>query len=151
MSTDARERARHLMMAALDGELAQADRAELDRLLAADDGLREEWDKLQKVKEVTDTMGYSKPPEEIWDRYWGSVYNRAERSLGWILVSLGSLVLVTWGVWHWIQALVADTNTPVAIRLALVVLIVGGLVLLVSVIREKLHTHKSQRYKEVQR
>ena len=82
------ERARALMMAALDGELSSVEQAELDRLLSTDETLRKEWDRLKTVKEVTGTMTFRQPPEEVWDRYWVSVYNQAERGLGWLLFSV---------------------------------------------------------------
>ena len=84
--TDRRERARHLMMAALDGELSPEERRELDGHLATDERLKSEWVQMTRVKEVTETMGYRELPEEIWDGYWGGIYNRLERGLGWILV-----------------------------------------------------------------
>ena len=37
------ERAHALMMAALDDELSSVERAELEKLLSADEGLRKEW------------------------------------------------------------------------------------------------------------
>ena len=52
MSQDApnkRDRARALMMAALDGEVSDADRGELERLLEGDPELREEWRSQGKI------------------------------------------------------------------------------------------------------
>ena len=146
-----REHARHLMMAALDGEIDPAQQAELDRILETDDDLRREWNRLTRVKEVTDTMTYRKPPEEVWGIYWASVYNRFERGIGWLLVSIGATVLLTFGVWQFIQELMADSSIPIFIKLAILLVIAGGALLLVSVLREKLFTRSRDPYKEVQR
>jgi ferric-dicitrate binding protein FerR (iron transport regulator) len=148
---DERDRAHHLMMAALDGELADADRAELDRFLAGDERLRKEWTQLGRVKEVTKTMAYREPPDEIWDDYWTSVYNRTERGIGWILASIGAIVVLGYGIWIGLQELLADTDLPAFLKLGIFALLLGGLVLLVSVIREKLFTRGKDPYKEVQR
>jgi ferric-dicitrate binding protein FerR (iron transport regulator) len=145
------ERARHLMMAALDGELGRQDRSELDRLLAADATLREEWARLSRVKEVTTAMGYREPPEEIWDTYWVSVYNRVERGVGWILASLGVLVVAGYGLWKAVNAFLADTGLPAFVKVAVFVAALGGLILLLSVAREKLFTRQRDPYREVKR
>jgi anti-sigma factor RsiW len=140
-----------MMMAALDGELPSQERAELERLLEEDAGLREEWSRLEKVKEATKEMKYVEPPDEVWDNYWVSVYNRLERGVGWVLISIGALVLIGWAAWHAVGALLAETDLPGFIKVAVFVVIMGALILLVSVIREKLFTRRSDRYKGVQR
>lgn len=145
------ERARALMMAALDNELSSVEQAELERLLSSDKDLNREWDRLRAVKEVTKTMTFREPPEEVWDTYWVSVYNRTERGLGWILLSVGLLVLYGYGIWHWINALLSDESIPGFVRLALFAVMLGGAILLVSVIREKWFTGRKDPYKEVQR
>jgi hypothetical protein len=139
------------MMAALDGELRPDERDELDRLLAEDGRLRDEWARMSKVKEVTNTMGYTKPPEEVWDRYWVSVFNQLERGLAWILVSIGAVVLLGYGTWEWIDAVLGDSDIPGFVKLAIFAVALGGLVLLVSVIREKWFTRRRDPYKEVER
>ena len=149
--TDRRERARHLMMAALDGELSPEERRELDGHLATDERLRSEWEQMGRVKEVTETMGYRELPEEIWDGYWEQTYNRLERGLGWILVSVSSIALIGFAAWQWIDAMLADTQLPGYVKLALFALVLGGVILLFSVIREKWFTRRSDPYKEIQR
>ena len=148
---DRHERARHFMMAGLDSELGSEDRAELDGLLAADASLREEWKRLGRIKEVTRAMGYTEPPEEVWETYWVSVYSRVERGVGWILASLGALVVVGYGIWKGVTALLADTGLPGFVKIAIFVAALGGLILLLSVAREKLFTRRRDPYREIQR
>ena len=145
------ERARHLMMAALDEELSSTERIEFDRLLVSDPEVRAEWDQLRKVKEVTHTMSYREPPEEVWDAYWTSTYNRLERGFGWILVTVAALVLFGYGAWNWIEAILADSGLPGFVKIALFAFVLGGAVLFVSVIREKLLLRRRDPYREVQR
>ena len=144
------ERARFLMMAALDGELRNADRGELDELLA-DPELRAEWERMSRVKEVTETMSYREPPEEVWENYWTSVYSRVERGIGWLLVSLGSLVLFGWWAWGWVHEVLADTSLPGFIKIAIFAVAMGGAILFVSVVREKFFVRRKDRYGEVLR
>lgn len=151
MSGADRERLRGLMMAALDGEISDEDRAELDRGLVSDGELRREWESLRRVKEVTSEMGFREPPEEIWGRYWTSVYNRAERGIGWIVASAGAVVLLGYAAWEIVQSLLADGEIPWGIKLATFAVALGGIILFVSVAREKFFTWRRDPYKEIER
>jgi hypothetical protein len=145
------ELARRLMMGALDGEISRQEEQELTRLLRDDPVLEAEWRQLQRVKEVTSGMVFQKPPEEVWDTYWTGVYRRFERGIGWILVSVGAILLLSYGAWEGIQEFLGDATTPPIIKYGTLAVIVGVVVLFVSVIREKLSVRKSDPYKDVQR
>jgi len=145
------ERMRELMMAALDGEISAPDRHELELGLEADAELRKEWQEMTQVKEATRELGLREPPEEIWGVYWTSVYNRLERSVGWVLVSLGAIVLTSFGIWKWIESLIADSSLPWLIKLAVASLVTGFTILVVSVVREKLFPGRRDPYEEVER
>jgi len=146
-----RERVRHLLMAELDDELSAVERQELERLLAEDPALREERARMMRVREVTNAMTMREPPAEVWESYWQHVYNRVERGLGWILFSVGVAVLLVWGAWHAVDALLASSEIPGVIKLAIFAGAAGGLVLLWSVFREKIFTRTRDPYREVQR
>lgn len=149
--TERLERARQLMMAALDDELAGGEQEELDRLLADDPELRGEWDRLHEVKEVTNTMSLRRPPEETWEQYFESVYNRLERGFAWILISIGAIVLTGWALWIGLEELWGATDLPMYVKIAVYAMLLGLAVLLVSVIREKWFVRKTDPYKEIQR
>lgn len=150
VSRDA-ERAHQLMMGALDNELSDTERAQLKKLLDADPALQQEWERLQNVKEVTGTMALRSPPEEVWDGYWTSVYSRVERGLGWILLSLGAIVLLSYGLWIAVREVMADAAMPGFVKASLLVAIIGAVTLVVSVVREKWFVYKSDPYKDIQR
>jgi ferric-dicitrate binding protein FerR (iron transport regulator) len=143
-----RERARALMMAAMDGETSPAERRELDRLLENAPELQAEWRRLARVKEVTTGMTLQQLPEEAWDGYWTSVYRRTERGIAWILISAGAIVLGAYAMWHAIGAFLADREMPLFIRLAIVAIAVGSTILIVSVIREKVFAHRRDPYQK---
>jgi hypothetical protein len=145
------ERAHALMMAALDDELSSTERTEMETLLAADAGLREEWEGLRRVKEVTATMTLREPPEEVWETYWVSVYNRAERSLGWLFLSLGLIVVMGWAGWYAVDAILSDAEIPLLIKAAIFAGALGGGILFFSVAREKWFARKGDAYKGVLR
>lgn len=145
------ERYAALLTAALDGELTEDEREELESALRGDPALRAEWERLRRVKEVTGMMEFDEPPAETWDRYWTGVYRRIERGIGWVLASLGAVVLLSWGAWSWIQELLADRGLPTLVKGAVLLLVVGVVILFVSVVREKMHLRRDDPYKDVQR
>ena len=67
------------------------------------------------------------------------------------MASVGGFVVVGYGIWIGLQDLLADTELPAFVKLGIFALLLGGLVLLVSVIREKLFTRGKDPYREVQR
>ncbi len=141
-----RERARALMMAAIDGECSPSERRELDALAAESPELAAEWRRMTRVKEVTTGMSLQSVPEEVWDGYWTSVYRRTERGIAWILISAGAIVLGAYALWEAAASLFADTDTPLFIRMAIVGISVGAGILVLSVIREKFFTHRHDPY-----
>lgn len=145
------ERVRQLLVSGLDGELNADEREELERLLSADSELRHEWNRLARVKEVTQSMAIRKPPDEVWEDYWASVYSRLERGVGWILVSVGGIVLISYGAWQGVRALIADADMPLFLKGAILATTVGVVVLFVSVLREKLFVRTRDPYKDVKR
>jgi len=144
-----RDESRRLMMAALDGEISPDQRRQLDRLLADNQDLREDWERMSKVKEVTSSMSYREPPDEIWQEYWVSVYNRCERGVGWLLMSLSTVVLLSWAAWEAIGAMFADSTMPLYLKLAVLGVAVGAIIMLVSVAREKWFVRRKDPYREV--
>lgn len=145
---DARET---LLMRAIDGELSAGEREEFARLLEGEPELRAEWERLQRLKEVTKTMRLKKPPDEVWDGYWAGVYRRLERGIAWILVSVAAIILLGWGAYHWVGDVLGATDLPPVIRWTIVGGTVGLVILFVSVAREKIQMWKSDSYKDVVR
>lgn len=147
----AAERARRLMMASLDSELDARGRAELERLLAENPDLEKEWAALRRVKEVTTSMALRSVSDEVWKDYWASVYSQLERGIGWVLLSIGVIVLVGYGVWVGVQELLADASLPWFVKGGILIGSVGTVILLVSVIREKVFLGSRQRYRDIER
>jgi len=150
MESGGAERARRLMMKGLDDELSARERVELERLLASDPALRREWDRLVRLKEVTAAMALRPAPDDVWRDYWESVYRRLERGFGWVLFSLGAIIVGSYGTWHGVRALLADTSLPWIVKVGTLTLGIGVVILLVSVIREKVFLGRRQRYKDVE-
>ena len=96
-------------------------------------------------------MKFKTPPDKIWDTYWLNVYNRIERGIGWILLSIGAMILLAFGGYHFVINVIADKTLPLIIRIGILSALAGLVVLFVSVVREKILLRKSDPYSEVQR
>jgi len=144
------ERFIYLIEKYFDGELTSEEKSEFDSLLL-DENLKNEFEEQKRVKEVLNKMKLKNPSAEIWDRYWLGVYNKVERGLAWIAISIGVLILIVYGSIGAVESFLADTQTPGIVKLGISALVIGGLILLFSVIREKLFIGTRDKYKEVQR
>lgn len=151
LSNEERNRFQMLLMAALDRELSPEDEREFKRYLAISPDCQREWEEYQKLKEATMQLKFTQPSEEIWDRYWLNVYNRIERGLGWILTSIGAMIVLFYGAYKAIESLLADAQLEWFMKAGILALLGGLAILLVSVLREKLLTRKTDKYKEIQR
>jgi len=140
-----------LLMKAVDRELNSDEQTEFDKFVSKDVDCRNEWQQMKKLKEVTKNMNFKSLPTEVWDNYWVNVYNRLERGLAWILFSIGAIILLTYSGFKAVESIIADPQLAGIVKAAILMVIGGGVILLVSVVREKLFTRKSDPYKEVQR
>ncbi len=147
-----RRRFEQLMMGIVDGELDPAEQREFETLLVAHPEYQSEWKAYRKLKEVTMQLQFKSAPDEVWDRYWTGIYNRIERGVAWLLISLGAAVLLTYAGFKAVESLIADPNLELITKVGMIAVIGGLAILLVSLIRERLFTRKTDKYaKEVKR
>ena len=138
-----------LLSAYVDGELEPDDLARVEAHLAADEQTRREVDKLRRLKAWTGAMRLNEPPSEEWEVCWRCVYKRTERSLGWILLCLGIVVIGAWAATEALTALLGADELPLLVRGSVLVLAAGLLVLLISAVRERVFRRNRTRYKDV--
>ena len=151
LRADQQEKFRHLLMKAIDQELSGEEESEFRYFVERYPECRKEWQDFKKLREVTQAMKFKNPPQEIWDSYWLSVYHRLERGLAWILFSIGAIILLTYGGYKAIEGIISDPQLPGLLKAAILLVLAGTVILLVSIIREKLFVRKKDPYKEVQR
>jgi len=110
---------------------------------------RKEFEETQKFEEVMEKMAFKKPPKETWEVYWTSVYSRLERGIGWIFISIGAMILLFFGGYLMVEAIIQDPEIPVLLKVGILAVMAGVVVLVVSFGRERLFVDKRERYKEV--
>ncbi len=140
-----------LLQKYLDDDITQSEKEELNSLINSDAELKKEFEEQKKVQEVLTKMKLKNPSKEFWDAYWTGLYNKIERGIAWIAISIGALILIAYGSIQAVEEFFHDMETPLIVKIGTVILVFGFLVLLFSIIREKFFVSKHDKYKEIQR
>ncbi|MBA7676783.1 hypothetical protein ES703_85028 [subsurface metagenome] len=140
-----------LMMGYLDNELSDEQRRQFEEHLAGCSECKDELKEFRKLKAITDEVTLVEPEDRIWQDYWDGIYNRIERSVGWIVFSVAAILLTIYGGFKLIEELIKDATIGMLLKVGLLALIVGLAILFVSVLREKLYFWQRDRYKDVRR
>ncbi|MBI5266735.1 MAG: hypothetical protein HY851_05830 [candidate division Zixibacteria bacterium] len=145
------DRLRQMLAGYVDNELTEQERIEFERELAVNAELQRELKEFNRLKTVTGQMKYADLPDQVWEAYWQSVYRKVERGAGWVLASVGAIVLLVFGVFEAFSKLYADPTAPLWLKTGLTLGAVGLIILLVSLIRERFFAYKRERYTEVEK
>ena len=134
-----------------DRELGDNEKKMLEEHLKQCAECQREFEEMGKFEEVMGKMQLKKPQKEVWEVYWKTVYNRLERGIGWILLSIGGMILLFFGGYKAVEGIIQDPSTPLLLKIGILTALGGVVVLLVSLLREQLFVHKRERYKEVEK
>ena len=135
----------------VDGELSDDQRRAFEEELKHNEELREELEEFTKLKEVTGMARYADLPDEVWESYWASLYRKTERGLGWILFSIGAIVLLLFGGFEGFYHLYVNPDIPLWMKIGLSGVAAGLIILLVSYGRERIFAFRRDRYDEVKK
>jgi predicted anti-sigma-YlaC factor YlaD len=141
-----------LLSGYVDRELPDEEHRQVETHLQQCADCRRQLDELVSIKERLTMIKFKEPSDLELERYWSGIYNRLERGLGWILLSLGTIIVLSLGAIEMIKAMLGDPEVPLPLTIGVVLLIIGCVTLFVSVLRERLSIKKTDKYsQEVQR
>ncbi len=140
-----------LMMGYLDDELDDAQKKTFEEHIESCKDCAAELEQFRKLKNVTDSVKLAEPEDVLWDNYWSGVYNRFERGIGWVLMSVTGIALIIYGLFKLVEGIIKDPNVEVILKIAILAFIAGLAILFVSILRERLYFWKKDRYKDVRR
>lgn len=146
-----RAQAEALMMAALDGELSPEQVSDFEALLREDAALRLEFETLKRNQTLMKNQKLAEPAPEFWDVWNRQLFTRIERGIGWLLFTLGALLVLGYTAWIALEDLLTDASLPLWMRAGVILLTAGTLILLISLGRERWFTRKNERYKDIVR
>jgi predicted anti-sigma-YlaC factor YlaD len=139
------------MMSYLDDELSAEQRQQFEEHLAECPECAGELEEFRKLKAITDEVTLVEPEDRIWQQYWGSVYNRIERGVGWVVLSVAGILLAIYGGFKVIEGIIKDPQVELILKVALLALITALGILFVSALRETLYFWKKDRYRKIRR
>lgn len=142
---------KELISSYIDGELDEKQKKMVENHLKECQECQKEFEEMSELEEVMGQMELKKPPRETWQVYWSSVYNRLERRIGWILLSIGAIILLFFGGYKAVEGIIQDQTTPLLLKIGILVAMAGLVILLVSILRERFFVRKRERYKEVEK
>ncbi len=139
-----------LLSGLADNELDGQQKKDVEDHVVGCDSCRHEYSRLLKLKEVTSDMKYFDIPERLMEGYWQRIYRRVEWGLGWLFLSAGIIIMIAFAVWELMNGFFLDPTVPLFLKAGLALLLGGLIILLVSIIRERLFARKHDRYDEVE-
>ncbi len=141
------EEVQKLLSAHLDGELTQADRQRVRVHLEDCAECRREFEQLQKLQQITGSLDFAEPPEEKMRAIEQKLSVQAPRQLGWSFLLGGVAVWVAYAVYLFLTA--PDLLTWQ--RLTAGAIVIGLVLLLVSVARQRWLELPHDRYRGVKK
>lgn len=145
------QKIKKLLFPYLEEELSEKEKESVEEHLKRCPECRQELEKIKKLEEIMGKMKLKNPPKEAWQMYWLSVYNRLERKIGWILLSVGGIFLLFFGGYQAVEGIIKDPSLPLVLKVGILLFMAGIAIMVVSLIREQFFVRKKERYKEVQK
>ncbi len=136
-----------LLMGLLDGELTSEESAEVNDHLIKCSGCRHEFEELSSDDKKLRGIAFREPGEEELNRLWKSPFSRFSRISGLLLVLFGYLLLLGYGIYEFLN----DREEALLPKLALMAVVTGFFILLLTVIRQRAVSYKYDPYKEVEK
>jgi hypothetical protein len=144
------DKIKKLISSYYDGELNDAKKKMVEDHIHGCEECRREFEEMGKLEEVMEKMELKQAPREMWRVYWSSVYNRLERRIGWIFLSIGAMILLFFGGYKLVESIIQDPSISWFLKTGILAFMAGIVVLLVSLAREQFFVRKRERYKEIE-
>jgi len=144
------ERFKHLLLRVVDGVATELEREEFTAHIRSCEECRREYGEFKNLEEFMSAVKLKDLSEDARAAYWRLLYNRLERGLGWIFLSLGAILLLGFGGFMLIREFITDPTVSIILKIGVCAVLAGFIVLLVSVLKERLFVRKYDKYsKEV--
>ena len=135
----------------VSGEISEKEKARFKKHLETCLQCRSELKEFDQLEAMMNEMKLKDPEDKMWEGYWASIYNRMERGVGWILFSIGAIMLVFYGLFKFAEKLIADPSVALIVKIGIVGLLVGLAILIVSIARQQVFAYRKERYREVKK
>jgi predicted anti-sigma-YlaC factor YlaD len=141
------EQIRRMLSAYIDAELTQADNQRVRIHLEDCEECRLACEQLEKLRRVTSEMKFMDPPEDKMSEIEDRVSVQAPRIAGWGLFLIGAAVWFVYAVYLF----VSEPDQPIWQKLMVGAIVIGLVLILVSVLRQRLLELPHDRYRRVKK
>ena len=135
-----------LLMGLMDGELTPEESVTINDHLRRCARCRDEYEELREAAGKVAAISFREPQDEVLRTLWKSPYSRFTRNAGLVLVLAGWLTLIVYAGYEFLRQ--GEIDVP---SVAGAAVWVGVAILVLSVVRERLRTYKTDPYREVER
>ncbi len=104
------EKYRTLLVKYVDDVLTSEEEQTLREHVRHCPSCRQDLEEFEKIKGVKPAMKKHFLPEMLWDEYWNHLYNRLERGIAWILISIGAIILLGIGIFHFVTGILEASD-----------------------------------------
>lgn len=138
---------RDLMMGLIDDELTPEEVITVNNHLTRCRSCREEYEELKKSSASLKGLTYMESRDIELDKIWKSPYSRFMKNTGLLMVIAGWVAIILFSLYE----MIFSNSKQFLPRISTVLILTGFIVLLFTVIRDRIKTYKSDPYKEVKR
>jgi predicted anti-sigma-YlaC factor YlaD len=147
MTPEQHQELQAMLSAYLDRELTQASEQRVRLHLEDCAACRQAYEEMLRVQQLTKSIRFPNPPEARMEELEKSLSVRAPRRAGWTLILGG---FAAWLIYAIVMA-VMNWRAPTGGELIAGAIVVGALLLLISVLMERLRQLPHDRYRGVKR
>ena len=135
-----------LLSGYLDGELTQGDRQRVELHIETCPACQKTFDEMTCLRNDVGKLSFGEMSSEEWSKIMNGVTVRTSRFFGWVLYIGSLLLLIGYGSYEF----AIDDEVPALIKTGIAGVVIGIILLLVSVIRQRMISARHDKYKDVQ-
>ena len=141
------EKYKTLLIGLADQELTQDESAEIHDHLNRCGECRKEYNEMLGTGKILQGVSFDEPEDEVLESLWKAPYSRWAKVSGLVLVVGGWVALVVMAI----VQIFTDSGESLFSRVTGGAVVIGFIIILLYVIRERMATYKVDRYKGVKR
>lgn len=136
-----------LLVGLLDAELTPDETRQINDHLTRCAACRAEYERLRETTGKLAAIPRPEPDDRVLAQVWKSPFSRLTRNASLVMILGGYAVLIGYGLFEFLS----DGKEGLPAKTALAAIVLGFLILLLQLIRERVRTYKTDPYKEIQR
>ncbi len=142
---------KNLLMGYIDGELSHDETRRVEEHLKECNECTIELERYRQLNDIVKPLDFITMEDKLMEKYWSKGYRKIERNLGLLFLFGGLSVLTGFGIIQIVIKVWYAAGISILIKIAIFTALTGGVVLLLSLLREKLYLSKKQRYSDIRR